>query len=83
MAPAEEQRRSTADAMEGESLVDLLFESELPAGITDVCQNLPSDFFSCHATRCFTALASLYDIFRRDGADAANAHLLSLAPRPS
>ena len=29
VAPAEEQRRSTADAMEGESLVDLLFEPEL------------------------------------------------------
>ena len=33
MAPAEEQRRSTADAKEGESLVDLLFEPTLPADI--------------------------------------------------
>lgn len=30
-----------------------------------------------------TALNEVYGIYRRDGADAANAHLLSLAPRPS
>ena len=36
VAPAEEHRRSTADAMEGESLVELLFDITLPADISDV-----------------------------------------------